>query len=172
MALLLSLLLLVSIPMLLAYFIRQTESKTNQFEQVQVSCEAEEVVSGNVKSSIIVKNTSSIPVYIRVRLVSYWKTPSGDIAGRNSTAPSFTLADGWLYDQANDTYYYTKPVKVGDSTPNLLDSNITLVEDNGYIQVVEILAEAIQAAPNAAVETAWPFVKVAASGDLGEKTTT
>ncbi len=158
-ALLLLLLLSVS-TVVLAYYIWQSEPVDNQFELMQVSCQANEVFDGTDKTSVTVKNNASVPVYIRVRLVSYWQTPSGNIAGRTSVTPSLdeVLGPGWLADTDNNTYYCVAAVNVGASTPDLIKigSSIHLETDaDGYIQVVEILAEAIQAEPAAAVEEAW-----------------
>ncbi len=142
-----------------AYYIQKTQQAEHPLTLAAVSCQTQEAVSGNQKTSIQVTNTGTVPVYIRVRLVSYWQTPSGSIAGRGSEAPKLTedeLGPNWL-PAANDTYYYKKPVDPGEQTDNLLDTGkvILLKTEEGYIQVVEVLAEAIQAAPADAVKEAW-----------------
>ncbi len=158
------LLVVTSTAMLLAYYLRDGGSLMNIFKTEQVSCTVEEVFVNNVKSDIKVKNTSTVDVYIRVRLVSYWKTPSGKITGKTSETPNLTegrLGAGWMADEANDTYYYTKRVAVNGTTPDLLKEGATIELKNtdGYIQVIEVLAEAIQADGERnnklAVEEAW-----------------
>ncbi len=147
-----------------AYYIHRTPRENYSLTSVEVSCETKELVSGNKKSDIQVSNTGEVPAYIRVRLVSFWQTPSGSIAGRASKTPKLDetlLGSGWIPDLENDTYYYSSPIKEKTSTPNLLKEGqcISLVTDaDGYIQVVEILAEAIQAKPGAAVQTAWGVI--------------
>ncbi len=142
-----------------AYYIRRTQPVDSQLTLAKVSCEIRETVNGNEKSAVQVANTGSVPVYIRVRLVSYWQTPSGNIAAKGSVTPQLTeatLGSGWLA-AGEDTYYYAQPVASGQSTGNLLASGapIILQTDEGYIQVVEVLAEAIQAKPVTAVQEAW-----------------
>ncbi len=165
------LLVVTSTAMLLAYYLRDGGSLMNIFKTEQVSCTVEEVFVNNVKSDIKVKNTSTVDVYIRVRLVSYWKTPSGKITGKTSETPKLTaehLGLDWMADTTNDTYYYTKRVAVNGTTPDLLIEGVTIELKNtdGYIQVIEVLAEAIQADGKKgevpAVTDAW---KVTLNGD-------
>ncbi len=176
--LLVVLLLLGSASAVLAYYLRQTGALNNSFTLSQVSCKTIEDTDEKTteKTLITVQNTSNVPVYIRVRLVSYWQTPSGNITGvyDNIIAPKLEtlglLNSKWLADKDNDTYYYTLPLAVGETTDNLLANKIILVkpEDNeGYIQVIEVLAEAIQAEPAEAVTTAWG-VTVNADGSIGK----
>ncbi len=157
-------LLAASATAVMAYYLRQEEMK-NSLAMSYVSCQANIGKSGNEITDIAVDNTSNVKAYIRVRLVSYWKTPSGDVYARESATPKLTdemLAEGWIADLDSDTYYYSIPIQeLGgalDSTPDLLKDgkSITLIVDaEGYIQAVEILAEAIQAEPAEAVTTAW-----------------
>ncbi len=164
-------LLLGAITTALAYYITQSQPLVNTFSPAQISCQTREVYDGTSKSQITVENTSQIPVYIRVRLVSYWQTPSGSIAGRAAQAPKLdaaALGENWLADTANDTYYYALPAEAGASTGNLLAEGkaIGLITDSeGYIQTVEILAEAVQAVPADAVQQAWN-VTVTQSGNI------
>ena len=70
--------------------------------------------------------------------------------------PVFTTAEDWIRDEDNDTYYYTKKVAPDAFTTTLLDSDITLrLSSEGYRQVVEVFAEAIQAEPDEAVTSSW-----------------
>lgn len=135
-----------------AYYLQETGGATASYQLAQVSCQVDEVFDGSEKTEIKVKNTSNVPAYIRVRLVSYWETPSGKIAGRSSPELNVSAADGWR-DLGDNTWLYTKPVEPGKSTGNLLKEPLAMeVDAEGYIPVVKVLAEAIQ---ESAVTKAW-----------------
>ncbi len=136
-----------SVAVLRAYYLRDAGNVIGSLQNAQVSCEILETVDAadNTKEEVKVKNTSTVDVYIRVRLVSYWKTPSGKITARNSSTLQLTLGENWIAGEEN-TYYYKYPVKSMQDTSNLLGSEIQLLVDTeGYIPVIEVLAEAIQA---------------------------
>lgn len=137
--------LVLGLTAVLAYYLQETDGEEATYDMAYVSCQINEEFNGGQKTSITVKNTSNVPVYIRVRLVSYWETPSGRIAGKSSPQLQVTLADGWLQEGSTDTWIYESPVEPSDSTPNLLQAPLALSTDpEGYIQVVKVLAEAIQ----------------------------
>ena len=102
-----------------------------------------------LKEHVQIKNTSDIPAYIRVRLVSYNK--DGDMivggAGKLPSDDALNLAD-WV--QIGSYYYCKTPIDAGQPTPELITSY--QLEDG---QVLEILAEAIQSEPTRAVSDAW-----------------
>ncbi|MBQ8663402.1 MAG: hypothetical protein IJ471_06055 [Eubacterium sp.] len=148
-----------------AYMFKQTEEKKNQFTPAQVSCEVVEQTDTPLtqKNSIKVKNTSNIDAYLRVRLVSYWVNDLGDgnyeIVAKESELPEITPMNGWIKG-SNDTYYYTIPVAPESQSPNnltteLLNASIVLTEEDGYKQVIEVFAEAIQSEPQSAVTNSW-----------------
>jgi hypothetical protein len=69
--------------------------------------------------------------------------------------PDITLADGWIKGSSN-TYYYQNAVAPTELTDNLLESPIILEKDeSGYMQVIEVFAEAIQSKPYSAVTDSW-----------------
>lgn len=55
-----------------AYMRKQTPTVENVFVPAEVSCEVDEEVNQNQKTSITVKNTGNIEAYLRLRLVTYW----------------------------------------------------------------------------------------------------
>ena len=139
----------------LAYMFRQTEYKDNEFVPANVSCKVVEEFDGTQKNSIQVQNTGNIDAYLRVKLVSYWVDDDGNIVAKPSAMPEINMATGWIKG-ANNTYYYTKPVSRLAYTDSLLSSPITLEKDkNGYMQVLEVFAEAIQSKPVNAVTNSW-----------------
>ena len=90
--------------------------------------------------------------------MSYWIDESGAIVSKSSEMPTFDIADDWISDEGNYTYYYTKKVAPDAFTTTLLDSGSTItlrLSSEGYRQVVEVFAEAIQAEPDEAVTDSW-----------------
>lgn len=149
------LLVLTCIGGVYAYMFKQTDIVDNQFIPAVVKCEVNEDYDGHVKSSITVKNTGNIDAYLRLRLVSYWIDSNGNIVPKASEMPTFSVNSGWIKG-SDDTYYYNSIVSPNNSTGNL-SSSIQLKESSeGYKQVVEVFAEAIQAKPKDAVTQAWP----------------
>ena len=137
-----------------ALMYRQTQSLNNQFEPAVVTCAVREEFNGEIKKEIAVENTGNIDAYLRVCLVSYWVDGNGKIVSKPSQMPAVSVADGWVTGPDN-TYYYSRPVSPGDVTPNLLGVEITLLEENGYLQVIEVFADAIQSKPADAVTGSW-----------------
>ena len=149
----------------LAYMFTRTERTVNQFSKAIVSCDILEKFEDEIsKTEITVKNTGNISAYMRVRLVSYWVNGDDKIVGKTAQVPSFDLADGWI-PLGDDTYCYTRPIAVGDKTPNLLTTAMTLQKEDDYIQVVEVIADAIQSEPTDAVKESWN-VSVANDGSV------
>lgn len=153
----------------IAYMFRQTEYKDNQFTPAQVSCSVSELFDGVKKTSIQVQNTGNIDAYLRVRLVSYWVriTENGmtEIVAKPSVMPQINIASGWI-PGSNNTYYYQSAVDPNAFTGNLLSSAIQLEkDDDGYLQVIEVFAEAIQSEPKNAVTDSWR-VTVDSNGNI------
>ena len=151
-----------------AYMFTQTEYQENEFTPAAASCEVLESFDGQSKSSIKIRNTGSVDIYLRIRFVSYWVDTEGNILSKPSEMPEISLAEGWIKG-ANDTYYYQTPVgytELNNSTTELLASPIALQEDgNGYLQVLEVFAEGIQSNPPKAVTSSWG-VTVDANGKI------
>lgn len=129
-----------------SYMFARTEDAANVLTPAAVSCKVDETFKDNQKSLITVQNTGTVDAYLRVRLVTYWVNDAGEIVAKPSRDLTVDVADGWLADTDNDTYYYKSPVKAGAETPNLLATPLALMKsDDGYNQVIEVFAEAIQA---------------------------
>ena len=152
--LILSIILLLLCGTAFALMYRQTQPLNNQLEAAFVACAVEENFNGETKTRIAIKNTGNIDAYLRVRLVSYWVDSDGNITSKPSWMPRVSVTSGWVTGTGN-TYYYSQPVAPGDITTNLLDADITLEEEDGYLQVIEVFADAIQSKPAEAVTTSW-----------------
>lgn len=140
----------------------------NRLQLGEVSCTVHEMLDGgefsegvhegNQKHSIRVENTGDVSAYIRVRLVSYWVDADGTAVGLPAPTPTLRLLNGWMQG-ADGAYYYPAAVEPGGFTGTLsspLDLQ-TSVDANGnsVYQAVDLLAEAVQAEPTAAVAEAW-----------------
>ena len=145
----------------LAYLTIQTNPVVNQFTPSHVSCTVTESFNGTIKSNVNVTNTSDIPAYIRVKLVTYRVSDAGENAGKHiggtADLPAFTLGTGWV--KHGEYYYYTQPVAPGASPAANLTDSMTLTgaysDADGGKQVIEVMAEAIQSVPTSAVVSAW-----------------
>ena len=132
---------------------------TNTFLPSKVACEVTESFNGRtgVKSNVNVKNTGDIDAYIRVKLVTYRVNDDGQHIGGTAAIPAFTPGDGWV--KYGDYYYYTYPVAPGQQPGTLLIDSLTLTgsysDADGGKQALEIMAEAIQSAPEEAAGQAW-----------------
>ena len=150
----------------IAYIVTQTDKVENKFTPADVKIEIHETFDGANKSSITVQNVDNpqnVPCYIRVKLVSNTQDADKNVIG-SAEINAFTPGENWF--KGNDgCYYYKNVVAVGASTANLLANGEKITLKEG--QVVEVLAEGIQATPDTAVTSAWP-VKVV-NGQLENK---
>lgn len=138
----------------IAYIVTQTDKVENKFTPADVQIAIKEEFDGTDKSSITVQNVQddkNVPCYIRVKLVSNMQDDKGNVIG-SAAINAFNLNDKWF--KGNDgCYYYKEVVNVGASTENLLEAGQKITLADG--QVVEVLAEGIQATPIDAVKAAW-----------------
>lgn len=138
----------------IAYIVTQTDKVENKFTPADVKIEIHERFDGADKSSITVQNVQddkNVPCYIRVKLVSNTQDADKNVTG-SAVINTFKLNDKW-FDGGDGCYYYRDVVAVGDSTANLLANGEKITLTTG--QVVEVLAEGIQATPIDAVKAAW-----------------
>jgi len=155
----------------IAFLMDYTEKVENTFTPARVTIEVKEDFNENVKKNVYVENTSEVSVYIRVKLVENWKIgeqivpePTGDNAAKAVRKIEWGQNSDWFVQ--NGIYYYKKMVPAGEETTNLIDT-VTVTLD-GYTYHLNILAEAIQANPEGAVEAAWTDVTVE-NGQLAPK---
>ena len=160
--------IVAAVGLTLAFMFKKSE-KTNRFIPAEVSCAVREKLDNNEvtgtaavggeKADIRVENTGNVKEFIRLRLVSYYVDSNGDIAGTAASQyPNLTLKNGWIAG-ANRTYYYPYPVEPGSLT-RILCEPFTLGQtqlENGTMvyQVMDVIAEAVQAEPISAVQESW-----------------
>lgn len=173
MVLAISIILLLSTAVMgtMMFLVSKTPVVTNTFDPAKVTCEVQEQFDGTVKKDVTAKNTSNIDAYLRIKLVSYRVNTDGERIGGTVVIPNFTPGSGWF--EQDGFYYYHKPVAPGEIPEvNLIgDSGITLVtytDADGGKQVIEVIAEAIQAKPTSVVADQWN-VTVNDSGTISKK---
>lgn len=152
----------------LAFMFKKAE-KTNLFIPAEVACAVREKTDGSEvtgiaavcseKSDIRVENTGNVKEFIRLRLVSYYVDSNGDIVGTvSSQYPALTLKNGWITG-ANHTYYYPYSVEPGEATGILCEpftlGQKLLANGKTVYQVIELIAEAVQAEPSNAAQEVW-----------------
>lgn len=166
--LLVSLLLVLGVAVggTVAFLSTRTDSKENTFTPSKVTCEVTETFNNNVKSQVAVKNTGDTTAFIRAAINVTWMS-NQDAANQTVSAKvpvkdkdySITFAKNTNWIQGADGYYYYQlPVDPKDSTGVLIEEckllNYASVPD-GYHLSVEIVASAIQSAPDSVVQSMW-----------------
>ena len=149
---------LVSAGGTVAWITAKSGTVNNQFSVASTTVEVNENFDGTYKKNVTVKNTGDVPVYVRIKLVTYRVNNSGDHIGGKAVIPAFNPGDGWF--KQGDFYYYSNPVQPRSTLENCLigDPGIQLVsytDGDGGKQVVEVMAEGIQSSPADAVQSAW-----------------
>lgn len=148
----------------IAWLNDKTDPVENTFDYAHVTCEVTESFDAatGVKSNVNVENTSNTYAFLRVKLVAYRTNAAGQHIGGTATIPTFTPGEGWV--EYNGYYYYTQPVspdKQNNKPATDLISSITLggshADADGGYTALDVMAEAIQSTPEAAVKDAWGF---------------
>lgn len=151
----------------IAWIKADTTPVQNTFTYAKVTTEIEEEFDGKVKTDVKAKNTGTADAFIRVKLVSYRTNAEGQRIGGDATLDQFDIGADWKY--YNGFYYYTKPVAPGDPTGVLAKEIVlkTYIDADGGYQSLDVMAEAIQSTPEAAVKDAWGDVfSIDANGNL------
>ena len=153
------LLLALAIGGTVAWLSTKGEPITNTFTPSKVACEVQEEFNSTTgeKTSVNVQNTGDIDAFIRVKLVTYRTNDEGQHIGGTAEIPGFTPGADWV--KHGDYYYYTKPVAPNQKPGADLIGRMTLTENyndaDGGHQSIDVMAEAIQSVPEAAVQAAW-----------------
>ena len=145
----------------IAWIKADTTPVQNTFTYASVTTTVEEELDGNVKKDVRAKNTGDIDAFIRIKLVPYRTNAERQRIGGDATLDSFTIGADWKY--------YTKPVAPGEYTGFLTREIVlkTYTDADGGYQSLDVMAEAIQSTPEAAVKDAWGDVfSIDANGNL------
>lgn len=188
--LLVSLVVLVvaSVGATLAYLIAATDPVENTFTPAKVSCDVVELFENNVKKDVRIQNTGNTEVFIRAAVVVTWKNDKGEIYAATPQENSdytitFNSNNDWF--EGNDGFWYHRTeiapcTHVGDQghsgcmTGVLINSCAPVADraPSGYYLSVEIVASAIQSAPDSVVGKEWSNTKVSVTGTAGALTVT
>ena len=153
------LLLALAVGGTIAWLSTKTTPVINTFTPAKVTCDVTENFNEDtgVKTNVNVTNTGNIAVYIRVKLVTYHTNDTGQHIGGKAELPKFNLGENWV--EKNGYYYYTLPVAPGKKPAANLADSMTLEKSykdaDGGKQALDVMAEAIQSAPEKAVGEAW-----------------
>ena len=136
-----SLILATAIAVGAAAILRDTsDTVTEELTKAEVTCE--------VNDDWSVTNTSNIPVLIRVRVIVNMTDDEGDIIPGDT--PDYTVGSDWTVD--GDYLYYNGIVSNEDGE-NSTSAAISYTASSDGGDKVTVLAEAIQAASDAAEES-------------------
>ena len=141
-----------------AWLLSRSETVTNTFYPVQVTCAVEETFLDGVKSHVTVRNTGDIPAWIRAEVVATFVNSEGKVL---ATAPvegtDYVVhwgSAGWAKG-ADGFWYHAEPVNPGNLTAELIQTAKSVSSPSGYRLQLQIIATALQAQPDAAVQQAW-----------------
>lgn len=153
-AILVVILLTFAVSGTIAWLQDSTEKVENVFTPTKVETDIDEPgwEDGNtVKSEVVVKNTGSIPVYVRVAVIGNW-VKDGKIV--ESWSVGDNIASDWI--QIGDYYYYKNQLENGATTANLLKNSITASprEDGAHLEVT-VVHQSIQAEPTSVASREW-----------------
>ena len=164
----------------LAWLISAPGPVVNEFIPGEVTIQVVETFDGTTKSNVRIKNTGTVPAYIRVALVPAWVDDEGNIAAKPASLEQLYSdcdiawgEDGKGYEadwfKGTDGFYYCKTfINPQDSTPILIKSCTVKGEEHEYDFELQVIASAVQSLPTTTVETVWPVV-VGPDGTLAKK---
>ena len=144
----------------MAWLSTQTRDLTNTFEPAKVTCKVVEPgwVNGTstTKSNVSIQNTGTTDAYIRAMIVANWCTADNKVV--KTATPTYVGLPGsdWV-KHTDGFYYYTKPVAPNQKTGNLFTSCTPGNDkpDGADHLEVNIICQAVQSTPAAAVGEAW-----------------
>ncbi len=142
----LMMLMSVAVAGTLMFLFDETAPIENKFNPSAVDALVTENFDGTTKSNVNATNTGDIDAYIRIKLVTYRVNEAGERIGGTAEIPGFTLGTGWFVKDG--FYYYESPVAPGEEPASDLIDSIdlaTYTDADGGKQVIEVMAEAIQA---------------------------
>ena len=173
-----ALLLTFTVSGTIAWLAASTDEVVNTFTPGKVKTDIDEEIENGVKTKIVIRNekepNSTVPVFVRVSVSGYYvkdtKDSSGTVTGQviveqwNGLADTQINAPDW-FKGADGFYYYTKSIKPGESTSNLLKSGVDLTQrTDGTYLVVNVIHQSIQYKPETAVESVWPVEATVSNG--------
>lgn len=145
-----------------AWVYDRTNSITNTFTLGSVDPGVDETFDGHTKEDVRAVNNGTVPAYIRVAVIPMWveegteeaPVPVGEPISLEDLDIEWNKDGSWVKN--GDYYYHRAPVAAnGGKTSILIESAEVMTPSNDYQLDLVIVADAIQAQPRNAVETAW-----------------
>lgn len=135
-----------------------TNTVENEFTYGHVSCRVEEAFDGTRKTDVAIVNAGDTAAYVRAKVIITWKNADGEVFGQAPTASDYVLEYGAQWTELNGTWYFNGSVAPSGKTAPLILSCVKANDaavPEGYDLSVEVIAEALQSEPAAAVQGAW-----------------
>lgn len=170
----------------LAYLIAATDPVENTFTPARVSCDVVESFENNVKEDVRIQNTGNTEAFIRAAVVVTWKNDKGEIyAATPQEVTDYTITfnsnNDWVEGDDGFWYHLTEIAPCTHVEDQEHDGCMTEVlinycspvdgrAPNEYYLSVEIIASAIQSAPNSVVAKEWSNAKVSVTATDGALT--
>ena len=153
-----ALVVLIGAGVTVSYILVSAPPIENEFEIISVSCLVER--EDDETQNISIKNTGDIPAYLRaIVIVNFVSEESGNIHATSPVANvdySITLgSERWV--PGSDGYYYYLDDVTAQTSSEVLISELEEITDapDGYKLSVTVLAQAVQAEPDKAVQALW-----------------
>lgn len=141
-----------------AFLSDRTQQLTNTFKPGTVQAEISETLDATEKKNVCVKNTGTVPVYVRARVVVTWKDSNGNVHSKKpEPTTDYTISYGNDWTSHTDGCYYYKEALAADGTTTALVTSCKPVTTapEGYSLSVEVLSQVIQAGTANAAQDAW-----------------
>lgn len=163
----------VSIGATTAFLIDGTDSVINVFEPADIGIQVEEKFNQQTKSNVSITNTEDVDVYVRVALIPVWEDGEGNVVAESASLSDLQITYGSSEDWQEGPggfWYYKRVLKGNASTEEPLIKEAEVLKASvgytkGYQMNLQVMAQAIQAEPKDAVESAWN-VTVGEDGNL------
>ncbi len=145
-----------------AYLSSITDPLQNTFTPAKVTCSVEEKFENGVKSEVKVRNTGDINAYIRATIVATYVLDGKiyAIAPVEGTDYIVEWANGKWKKGTDGFWYYSDAVAPNEATNNLIKTAKVVSVPEGCSFNLQIIATAIQAEPDLAVQSAWGITPV------------
>ena len=167
-----SLVLLASVALLLtfavsgtvAYLADATGAVVNEFKPAKVDITVTDEIDAGAKKNVVIGNSSTIPVYIRVAVVANWYKDGEIVAPWNeATYGALPVTADWIKG-SDGYYYYTKAVQPSEKSVNFFEADNSYTPSPAVADAhleMTIIAQAIQTEPADALTAAhWAWSPV------------
>lgn len=157
-----ALLLTFTVSGTVAYLVDASGPVENQFKPATVDITTEDKIENGAKKDVFIKNSSTIPVYIRVAVIANWYNKAGEIVAPwdEGTYGQLRVSTDWT-KQKDGYYYYTKAVQPSEKSISFFTANESYTPTPSVADAhleMTIIAQAIQTEPAEALTAAhWAW---------------